>query len=596
MKYVASTIIGVSLGLSFLIMFAGCRSGGSSSTEALSTNQTTGSIAVKLAWGTTKTIAKSVASAPVGVATVRIIISASDIPVALQKDFPAAQGTGTLDGVPSGTGRVVTAQGLDASGAVTYQGAVAQVVVNAGQTTDAGTITMSPVVGASFNGTIVLGSPTASSIKANIFSADQDGTVLLKYGISPDGYDKQTATASLVAGKPAIITMDGLAAGMHYYYRLFFQASDGSGFSQSDEYSFHSARAPGSSYTFTIQADSHLDENSDPEVYRRTLANIRADAPDFHIDLGDTFMCEKHSAPLTATVQAAQDQATVDARYAYERAYFGLMTHSVPLFLVNGNHEGELGWLRDATPLNIAIWTTAARQNYYMNPVPDTFYSGDSTTEQFVGKRASWYAWNWGDALFIVLDPYWNSMTSASRDPWAMTLGKTQYDWLQQTLAASSAKFKFIFIHNLVGGLDGQMRGGIEAAPFFEWGGQNLDGTVGFIQKRPGWSMPIHQLLVKYGVTAVFHGHDHLYARQELDGIVYQEVPQPSAKNFLSGPTLATQYHYLSGTILSSSGHLRVTVGPTRTTVQYVRAWLPVNETSQRRNAQVDDIWSVTAL
>ena len=27
--------------------------------------------------------------------------------------------------------------------------------------------------------------------------------------------------------------------------------------------------------------------------------------------------------------------------------------------------------------------------------------------------------------------------------------------------------------------------------------------------------------------SIVFHGHDHLYARQDLDGIVYQEVPQP---------------------------------------------------------------------
>jgi aconitase A len=96
-------------------------------------------------------------------------------------------------------------------------------------------------------------------------------------------------------------------------------------------------------------------------------------------------------------------------------------------------------------------------------------------------------------------------------------------------------------------------------------------------------------------VTAVFHGHDHLYARQELDGIVYQEVPQPSARNFLSGPSLAVAYHYAAGTILSSSGHLRVNVGPDRVTVQYVRAWLPKDETAQRINRQVDDTWSAVA-
>ena len=158
---------------------------------------------------------------------------------------------------------------------------------------------------------------------------------------------------------------------------------------------------------------------------------------------------------------------------------------------------------------------------------------------------------------------------------------------------ASTATFKFVFVHNLVGGLDGQMRGGVEAAPFFEWGGATPTGSSGFGAKRPGWGLPIHPLLVRYGVTAVFHGHDHLYARQELDGVVYQEVPQPSARNTSSGPNLAAQYHYASGTILSSSGHLRVTVSPDRVTAQYVRAWLPANETAQQRNGQVDDTWSV---
>jgi hypothetical protein len=37
--------------------------------------------------------------------------------------------------------------------------------------------------------------------------------------------------------------------------------------------------------------------------------------------------------------------------------------------------------------------------------------------------------------------------------------------------------------------------------------------------------MPIHQLLLENHVTTVFHGHDHLFAKQELDGIIYQEVP-----------------------------------------------------------------------
>jgi hypothetical protein len=146
-----------------------------------------------------------------------------------------------------------------------------------------------------------------------------------------------------------------------------------------------------------------------------------------------------------------------------------------------------------------------------------------------------------------------------------------------------------VFIHNLVGGLDGQARGGIEGAGFYEWGGANEDGSDGFSARRSGWEKPIHRLLVDNHVTAVFHGHDHLYARQELDGITYQEVPQPSVASFNSGPTLAAESHYASGTIVSSSGHLRVEVGQSEVAVTYLRAYRPEDESGLRHNRDVAD-------
>jgi len=448
--------------------------------------------------------------------------------------------------------------------------------------------------GTAFNGSLLLGSPTADSVRLSLLSADQSGSVVVAHGTATGAYDRQTSSQTLVAGQPLAIWLDGLAANTRYFYRVLFSAAGSNAAeSPSAEYRFQTARPAGSSFTFTIQADSHLDENSDLELYLRTLANVAADAPDFHIDLGDTFMTEKHAEPLTATVRMAPDAATVNARYAYERGHFGIATHSTPLFLVNGNHDAELGWLTDGTAQNVAVWATQARQRFFLNPTPGAFYSGDSFVAPIVGRRAAWYAWHWGDALFIVLDPYWNSPSQASRDAWNITLGAAQYRWLAATLAGSPALYKFVFVHNLVGGLDGQMRGGIEAAPFFEWGGRNADGTDGFASHRPGWDKPIHALLAQYGVTAVFHGHDHLYARQTLDGIEYQAVPQPSAANSSSGPSLARDYHYAAGTVLSSSGHLRVNVGPGGVNVQYVRAWLPKHETAQRRNAQVDDSWTV---
>jgi hypothetical protein len=446
--------------------------------------------------------------------------------------------------------------------------------------------------GDAFKATELLGRPTDHSATLTMAAAFEVAAQV-QWGTTSGGYTAETPAVTVPADGRFLAMLEGLMPDTRYFYRVRYRRAGGSDFVARNEGSFHTQRLPGSTFTFTVQADPHLDENSDLALYRQALANVLADGPDFHVDLGDTFMCEKHSVPLTATVRTAPDQATVDARYLYERANFGLVTRTVPLFLVNGNHEGEWGWLADGTAGNIAVWATLARQWFFLNPVPDGFYSGDPLTEPFVGQRASWYAWQWGDALFIVLDPYWYTKAKSGNDGWALTLGERQYRWLQETLVTSRAACKFVFIHNLVGGLDGQMRGGIEAAPFFEWGGRDLDGAFVFSQKRPGWSMPIHQLLVRNGVTAVFHGHDHVYVRQELDGVVYQEVPQPSAKNFASGPNLAAQYHYAAGAILSSSGHVRVTVGPDRVTIQYVRAWLPEQETAQRKNGQVDDTWII---
>ena len=454
-------------------------------------------------------------------------------------------------------------------------------------------VPVAPTPSASFSGNIVLGAPTSTSIKLSIFSPLHSGSIKLSYGTSPGVYDREAPMATLMAGVPLVQTLNSLSADTTYYYRLALQPTEGAVSLVTPEYSFHTARPAGGRFSFTIQADSHLDENSSLELYQRTLANVLADKPDFHIDLGDTFMTEKYAAPLTATLAMAPDQATVNTRYIYERGNFGRVTHSTPLFLVNGNHDAELGWLNTGTAQNNAVWASLARQRYFLIPSPDSFYGGDSVQETIVGQRASWYAWQWGDSLFVVLDPYWKSSQQASKDGWNLTLGDRQYNWLANTLAASRASYKFVFVHNLVGGLDGQMRGGIEAVPFFEWGGKNLDGTEGFASKRPGWSLPIHQLLVKNKVTAVFHGHDHLYAKQDLDGIVYQEVPQPSALNSNSGANLASDYHYSSGTILSSSGHLRVTVSSTGVRCEYVRAWLPVAETVSRKNGEIATSWSV---
>lgn len=438
-----------------------------------------------------------------------------------------------------------------------------------------------------FPGTELLGRPTDTSITLSTLST-QALEVSVELGRNPGDYISRTPVRTSPADIPLETVLSGLEPNTRYYYRTLSRTPGTSTFFAGVEHTFMTQRPPGQAFVFTLQADSHLDNNSDLSLYQITLNNALNDQPDFHIDLGDTFMCEKFSEPFTADVVPASDYDTVDERYVYERGNFGLLAHSVSLFLVNGNHEGETGWLLDDTVENIPVWATTARQTYYLNPTPDGFFSGDPTEYPYVGERASYYAWEWGDALFIALDPYWNTETNPKKaGGWGWTLGQSQYEWLRTTLETSPARFKFLFIHHLLGGVDEQARGGAEAAPYYEWGGLNADDTWGFDTQRPGWGKPIHTLLVENGVNVVFHGHDHVYVQQLLDGVVYQETPQPSCPNYNNATTLAQEGGYTSGVVFGSSGHLRVSVTSAHAIVDYVRAYRPQDEKGSQHNGQI---------
>lgn len=390
---------------------------------------------------------------------------------------------------------------------------------------------------------VILARPTSQSIMMSLLGY-KNMEVTLVY--EPGEIKRQLV---LKEGIPVELELSDLAPNQSYQYRISAETLLTSG-------SFHTARPAGSEFVFAMQADSHLDNNTDVKVYTNTLANMVADKSDFLIDLGDTFMTDKYPT--------YQESA---AQYLAQRYYLGLAGRAMPVFLTLGNHDGEVGWTTRGAA-EMTAWSSAMRRKYFPPVQPDGFYTGGPPTRNY-------YAWTWGDALFIVLDPFTQTPTKPgkSRDGWVWTLGQDQYNWLQKTLEASHAPFKFVFIHHLVGGNGKDARGGAEASVFFEWGGANSDGSPGFASKRPGWPMPIHDLLVAHQVSAVFHGHDHLYVHQERDGIAYQEVPQPSfAREGATGS--ASEYGYASGTLLASSGHVRVTVVSTKAKVEYVKSRL----------------------
>ena len=199
---------------------------------------------------------------------------------------------------------------------------------------------------------------------------------------------------------------------------------------------------------------------------------------------------------------------------------------------------------------DVAVGAQVARNKFYPTPSANGFYSGDPMPWKDIGELKSYCAWTWGDALFVILDNYWHSPVlvdsgfqggdahpkqgggeqgKGGRDWWGVTIGDAQYHWLKKTLELSKARYKFVFAHHVLG----TGRGGVEEADLYEWGGRDKRGGEGvFKQKRPGWELPIHALMVKHKVNIFFQGHDHLYCKQDKDGIVYQELPMPSDSTY----------------------------------------------------------------
>lgn len=367
--------------------------------------------------------------------------------------------------------------------------------------------------------TVILGRPTDRSVVASLLSTKQIDTVI-EYGSKAGDYSKKTKPVRVTAQAPVEIRLDGLQPDTRYYYRA--ESSTGTS---------HTQRAGETNFTFGVQGDSHperLNRMYHPDLYRRTMANVRRDQPDFYITLGDDFNVDQlyNRNDLSAR--------TVEALYANQRQFLSL--GGVPLFLVNGNHEQAAKHLLDGTPNSVPVLAGRARNLFYPLPAPDHFYTGDAEPVEHLGLRRDYYSWTWGDALFVTLDPYWHSPVQIDaglggqrrdgqergnrqegkkggrgnnkrgegnrNDDWSATMGNAQYRWLKETLERSKAKYKFVFAHHVLG----TGRGAAEPADLFEWGGRNRNGRWEFDKGRPGWEMPIHQLFVKHGVTIFFQG------------------------------------------------------------------------------------------
>lgn len=422
---------------------------------------------------------------------------------------------------------------------------------------------------------VVLAKPSRDGVTLSVRTATE-AQVYLEWGLRQGGGEGRLGPLGTLPRIPREIRLAGLRADSEYRYHLRMAGSGTSNSATTLDGRFHTARPEGRPFVFTVQADSHLDYGSELELYRRSLTNAVAAHPDFHLDLGDTFMTDKYARHEDAR-----------SHYEAQRHHLGRIASQAALFLVLGNHDGE-GPVRARSGDAMAVWANGMRKSHFPNPEPDDFYSGNDRPHPVAGLLQDYYSWHWGDALFVVLDPYWYStrVRRSEDSGWSRSLGREQYEWLRRILAGRHSRHTFVFLHNLVGGGTSEGRGGAEASAFFEWGGRNVDGSEGFTRNRPGWEAPIHDLLVRRGGVVVFHGHDHFFARQEREGVVYQLLPQPGHRRATLNS--ATDYGYLEGRMIPGSGILRVRVSRESCDVDFLRV-------SNNRDTDVPFTYAVRA-
>lgn len=311
-------------------------------------------------------------------------------------------------------------------------------------------------------------------------------------------------------------------------------------------------REPGAEYTFALLTDTHiaprvftpnsLDVIDFPEqTLLNTARALIVEEPDFVMHLGDVL--DFH---LFGFNDPPPDSSWARLAYLNYRRLMGDLLGNTSHYRVMGNWDGENGCNTDEERDRSRI----PRLLYLPGPGRESFPEGGS-------EQQDYYAFTWGDALFVVLNVMTYTPTphrlysepTGLADDW--TLGEAQLAWLEDTLLNASSKWRFLFIHHTVGGAAGDN----ENSAYGRGGGQAA---------RVGEQAKIHDLMLRHGVQVFFYAHDHVFADMVVDGIHYTLPGSAGAPwKFPPGETGYTRSW-------PDSGYARVRVSPQTVAVELV--------------------------
>jgi len=277
-------------------------------------------------------------------------------------------------------------------------------------------------------------SPTGITV---MWEAAGEFPAQVEYRESMYAAPRQVACPATALGQ---VRLEGLKPGTAYMYRVVLGSVAG------PWHTFRTAPLGGEAVRFAVWADSQ----SHPEIFEPLVGLMARFRPDLAVGVGDAM---GRGGNLDEWV----DQLLWPMR--------GLSAET-PFYAAIGNHEYG-GFERTCPPF----------ERYRDHP---TASSGNEY----------WYAFDYGPARFIMLDPNQEDGPLGQR----ISPGSAQYQWLARELADAAARAKWIFVF-------------FHQPPYSEcWGGGYYDGEAHLRAE-------IVPLLERYQVDIVFSGHTHDYER-----------------------------------------------------------------------------------
>jgi predicted phosphodiesterase len=391
-----------------------------------------------------------------------------------------------------------------------------------------------------------LARPTSSSILVNARNGHAECVAHVR--LRPVGEREWVGRSPELTAAPGAFvewTLDGLEAGTSYEYEVL-SAVPGGDPAPLSAGRFTTQRLGEVGFDAALITDAHtgtfVDGRGPVEVLDEVVRNVRRDRPDFVIALGDNV------AWSTSRNAPQEDDVAAQRAYTMYRRHLAPLSMSCPHFGLIGNWEGESGKL----PSESIALVEGVRRRFTPNPNGATYPQGGS-------EREDYYAFEWGPALFVILNV--QSYTAPSGDQPTLrddvsvvgdwTLGPEQFAWMEATLAASDHPFKFICIHHAVGGAAANER-------------ETLYGRGGPQAAGVGEQRLLHEAMRDFGVQVFFYGHDHVFVDELVDGVHY------TLPGSCGAPWKFDREVTGYGRYWGDSGHARLSVRPSRAKVTFV--------------------------